>query len=355
MNETFDVAIVGAGSTGLTHAAAAHTQGLRVVVIEQNNRILGATVRGSGHITIDVHIDDKRVLANRSRELLLTYAQRACFWIARRGTLAVATAEDEHQVLRESGIGRLLSERDVSDLSPMKGAIGGALLKDDVHLNPREAAPALASWLATEGVTFLWSTGALGAEPGTLATTRGAISAERIIFCTGHYLAHTFPAAAIALGLTVTAHDMLLMQGVGLEFPIITGSALLRHDVFAATPAADQLRARITAERPDIIKLDADQTYTEVPGLGLIVGSTRTTAPSPSPFQEERCYELLARLTRSLFGLGHLQIEQRWQRLTAASTAHRTTIGDGIEAIAPLPLAVAPAIAERTFATANVV
>ncbi|WP_110588328.1 TIGR03364 family FAD-dependent oxidoreductase [Microbacterium suaedae] len=317
MKEIYDVAVVGSGIVGLAHAAAAHARGLRTIVVDRADRISGSTVRNFGHIGTTMQAGRARELAERSRELFLAYAPRAGFWLARRGTLMVATAEDEMQMLREVGEGRLLDEREVTDLAPVSGAVGGALLKDDMQVDPRDAANAFAVWLANEGVAFRWRTNALGAETGVLHTSRGAIRAENIVFCVNHDVDHVFPELAERHSIERCALDMVLATGIGLEFPVLTGSSMLRYSAFRQTPTHADLLARFQRDRPDMIDFDINQMYAEAPGTGLILGDSHRTELAAMPFQDEQVFSLLLREARRLFGLSHIDVRQRWQGVYA--------------------------------------
>jgi glycine/D-amino acid oxidase-like deaminating enzyme len=48
----FDIAIVGAGILGLAHALAATRLGLRAVVVDRDERAVGASIRNFGFITV---------------------------------------------------------------------------------------------------------------------------------------------------------------------------------------------------------------------------------------------------------------------------------------------------------------
>lgn len=332
MNRTYDVAVVGAGIVGLAHAAAAHARGLDVVVVDRAERPNGSTVRNFGHVGVSVQAGVAREHAERSRELLISYAQRVGFWLARRGTVIAATADDEMQVLRESGEGRLLSAREVGELTPVSGAVGGALLKDDMQVSPRELGPALAAWLQRDGVDIRWGVPALGAETGVLHTARGEIRAEAIVFCVGPDLDHVLPDVARRAGIERCGLDMLLAGGIGLEFPVLTGTSMLRYSAFRETPSYEALRTRMENERPDVIDLDVNQMYTEAPGLGLFVGDTHYVDRTLSPFQDERAFDLLIREAKRLFGLTGLAVLQRWQGVYAKGPGEflEEQVSDGV-------------------------
>ncbi|WP_345752344.1 TIGR03364 family FAD-dependent oxidoreductase [Microbacterium rhizophilus] len=318
MPERYDLAVVGAGVVGLGHAAAAMQRGLKVVVIDRATAIVGSTVRNFGHIGTSAHVGEAREYAERARELWKRYAPRAGFWLREPGTLVVARNEDERAVLAEAGEGTLLSGEDVMHRSPVRGAVGGAFLAGDVQVDPREAAPALAGYLARRGVEFRWRTTALGVEPGALHTSRGEIAADAIVFAVNFDVDHLFPEIAEEHGIVRCGLDMMLADGLGLGTPVLTGSSMLRYSTFAGTDAAAALRARFAAEDPEVLARDVNQMYTERPDGTLLVGDTHHRDVTVAPFQDEAAFDLLGRLARELFGRG-LRIRQRWQGVYASA------------------------------------
>jgi FAD dependent oxidoreductase TIGR03364 len=260
-----------------------------------------------------------RELAERTRELWLRHADRAGFWLRRSGTLLVARQADELAVLEEAVRAHLLSAAEVAERAPVRDALGGALLPDDLQVDPREAGPALAAHLASRGVDVRWRTAALGVEPGVLHTSRGAISAEAIVVAVNHDVDHLFPSIAEQHGIVRCSLDMLLADGIGLELPVLTGSSLLRYGAFAGTAAAAVVRARLEREQPEMLALDVNQMYTERPDGTLIIGDTHDRSVTVSPFQPERAFRLLEDITATLFLPGRPRVRERWQGVYASA------------------------------------
>ncbi|MFI5909560.1 TIGR03364 family FAD-dependent oxidoreductase [Dactylosporangium sp. NPDC051541] len=319
----YDLAVVGSGIVGLGHAAAAHERGLRVVVVDRASAITGASVRNFGHACVTAQTGPARDYAERSRELWLRYARRAGFWARESGTIVVARAADELAVLRHWAAGepgvKLLGE----DHVPGTDVLGGAWLPRDLQVDPREAAPALAQYLAEHGVEFRWRTSALGAETGVLHTSRGPIRAEAVVVAVGHDVDQLYPDVAEAAGVLRCGLDMLLAEpgtlAEPLPAPILTGWSLLRYSGFAGTAPAAALRERLAAQHPDLYALDLNQMYTQRPDGTLLVGDTHYRGTAVTPFQPESSFEALVRVTRELFGLERLPIRERWQGVYASA------------------------------------
>ncbi|MBX3094896.1 MAG: TIGR03364 family FAD-dependent oxidoreductase [Cryobacterium sp.] len=316
MTEHYDLAVVGAGIVGLGHAAAGLDRGLRVVVVERDAMIAGASVRNFGHVGTSVHVGEAGEYAIRARAAWLRLADHAGFWLRRSGSLMVARHHDELAVLEEAGGGELLTAEQVAGLAPVMGAVGGMLQHGDLQVDPREAAPAIAAWLALQGVEFQWRTTALFAETGVLHTSRGEIRAEAIVFAVNYDVDHVFPEVAERNGIERCALDMLLSDGVGLPLPLLTGSSMLRYSAFATQPSAAAVRERIARDEPSILTLDVNHMLTERPDGTLIVGDTHTVGTAISPFQNEGSFGLLERLTADLFGIAP-RIRERWQGVYA--------------------------------------
>jgi len=330
----YDLAVVGAGIVGLGHAVAALERGRRVVVVERATQVAGATVRNFGHAGFSAHAGEAGEYARVAREAWLRIASRAGLWARETGTLMVARHEDELAALREAGIGEPLSADAVADLAPVRGAVGGALLRGDLQVDPRHAGPAIAAWLATQGVEFRWRTAALGAEPGVLHTARGEIRAEAIVFAVNADVDQLFPGIAEDHGVRRCGLDMMLADGVGLPIPVLTGSSMLRYSAFADAPSIADVRTRIAAEEPAMIERDVNQMYTERPDGTLLVGDTHSRGETIAPFQDEADFALLQRLGEDLFGRP-LRIRQRWQGVyaTAPGDFLRVAPMDGVRVV----------------------
>jgi D-hydroxyproline dehydrogenase subunit beta len=318
MGERFDLAVVGAGIVGLGHAVAAVERGLKVVVVDRATAITGASIRNFGQIGTSMHAGQARDYAERARELWIRLAERAGFWLAHTGTLMVAQADDEMALLEEAGLGELLTAAQVAELAPVVGVVGGMRRSGDLQVDPREAAPAIARYLAARGVEFRWRTAALGVTPDTLHTSRGDIAADAIVVAVNFDVDQLFPGIAEEFGVQRCGLDMMLADGVGLRIPILTGSSMLRYTAFANTTAAAAVRERYAREEPDILARDVNQMYTERPDGTLLVGDTHYTGTAIEPFQDEAAFELLERLTSRLFG-APIRIRQRWQGVYASA------------------------------------
>jgi FAD dependent oxidoreductase TIGR03364 len=347
-----DVLIVGAGIVGLAHACAALSRGLTVTIIDRDARAVGASVRNFGHCCIT------------------EYAGLAGFVSVASGALALARSATELAVLaelaesREAGQVRMLTAAEaMGELRPDADPtiVGGALLRDDLRVDPREAASSLAAWLTSQpGVRMLWQTSYFGSEDGVARTSRGQIRAERTIVCVGHDLDYLFPELAASRGVERCALQMMRIQSprkMVLRPAVLTGTSMLRYPAFAETGAANALRAEISSARPELLAIGANVMFTQRPNGTLIVGDSHRYATTLAPFQKEATSGILLAEIEQILGLSELRVLERWQGIYASSAQQPFLI----EEVAPgvtvaivtsgVGMTISFGLAEKTFST----
>src|SRR5262245_10073947 len=122
----YDVLIVGAGVVGLGHALHALERGACVAVVERNPRATGASVRNFGHGCVTGQAGEALRYAMTARRDWLRLSKEAGFWLRDAGTVVVARADDEYEVLEDFHAERgedvvLLDAAAVRDRAPVAG------------------------------------------------------------------------------------------------------------------------------------------------------------------------------------------------------------------------------------------
>ncbi|ADP83934.1 FAD dependent oxidoreductase [Pseudofrankia inefficax] len=327
----FDLVVAGAGIVGLAHAAEGLRRGLRVAVVERDAFARGASVRNFGHGCVTGQAGEALGYAKVARERWLELGRLAGFYAEPTGTVVAARSAEELAVLREfaaAGVApvEVLDADGVRARVPVraKALVGGAFLPWDVRVNPREAVGAIARWLAAEGVTFFWRTAALEAAPGVLRTARGELAAPAIVLATGHDLDRLYPEIAERAEVRRCVLQMLRVAaplapgGLAVERfgpGVLTGLSLLRYAGFADCPSLPALRARFEAERPDLLAVDMNLMFTQLPDGDLLIGDTHERAVTHHPFHDERVDDLLLAETADLLGVpvAELAVRERWR------------------------------------------
>lgn len=317
-----DLIIVGSGILGLATAFLARRQGRTVRIIDRSARSVGSSIQNFGHACFTGQADEVQPLAMASRAGWQEAAAATGIWAAETGTFAPAMTEPELRILQEFAAHRgsdqvqMLDAGEVADAigNPDLRAIGGAHLPLDMRVNPRETAPALATWLARECVEFDWSTTVTEVAGGTVSTNRGDFHADQVVACPGLGLSALFPAIADAHEVRICTLVMSLIdrpQHLPSGFAMFTGTSMARYDGFAAMPGAAALREDLAQREPELVDAIANLMVTDIPG-GLLIGDSHAYDLSPEPFIDEGIANLLLDRATTLLGIEEPVVLQRW-------------------------------------------
>ncbi|MER7769255.1 TIGR03364 family FAD-dependent oxidoreductase [Kitasatospora sp. NPDC096140] len=346
-----DVVIVGAGIIGLAHAFEALSNGLSVTVVDRDRQPVGASVRNFGHCCISAQDGDLLALAQRSRPGWLRAAETVGIWAEEAGTLVVARSATEAAVLeelRDERGGDAVELRTAARTAALLGRaddaagdlVGGAFLPADLRVNPREAAPGLARWVAEQPQgRVLWGTAVTGVEPGTVHTTRGPVHGDRILICVGHDLDYLFPDIAEDHGIQrcrLTMARAAAPAGFRTSSAVLTATSMLRYDAFTSRPSAALLREEVLGHSRELLDIGANVMFTRLPDGTVLVGDSHHYDATTTPFVDERTHELLTDAVARVLGVERLRVLERWQGVYASSPRGPLLVRDlapGVRAI----------------------
>ena len=323
-----DLVVVGAGIVGLAHAYHAHRAGLEVTVVERDEFAVGASIRNFGHVCMTAQAGLPLQYAQAAREDWLRLATDAGLPVRETGTVVLARTAIEQRVLHEFVAERgtpvrLLDAQEAARAIGFEvpGLIAAALLPADLRVDAPAAIPALAAYLASRGVRFLWRTNVLDVEDGAVLTTRGRVRAPRVIIAVGHDLDRLMPDAADSVGMQRCRLRMLEVDpptGAVVTPAVLTGTSMLRYDGFTAMPSAPALRAEVLATDPRLLAETVNLMMTQRPDGRLIIGDTHRYSVTEPPFEDESAEELLLEAAGRLLG-APLTVRRRWRGVYASS------------------------------------
>lgn len=332
--ETFDVAIVGAGIVGLAHALAAARLGRRVVVLDRDAQANGASIRNFGFVTVTGQERGRTWRrARRSREVWAEIAEPAGIKIEQHG-LAMVAQRPEAQAVLEAFMATDMAERcrwlgaveARNRLGGMRPAhLRGALFSEiDLRVESRTAIPALTRWLAaSHGVVFRHGVAVHDVGTGRLETSAGPVRATTIVVCPGDDLTTLFPEVLAGAGLTRCKLQMMRLAPPGYRLPatVMSDLSLVRYLGYAALPEAAALRQRLEAEQPDQLANGIHLIVAQSADGSLVVGDSHHYAATPDPFALAEIERLILAEFEAVFGPAPPVIE-RWTGTYAAADRH---------------------------------
>lgn len=325
-----DLVVVGAGIVGLAHAVDAVRRGLSVVVLERDDRAIGASVRNFGHGGVTGQAGRAATYADLARDTWVRLAKDAGFWLAECGAVVVARHDDELAVLSElaehrDGDVRVLDRGALLDAVPVgsDAVIGGAHLDRDIRVDPREAVGAIAAWVDRQpGAEVRFATNVVAVEPGAVRTAAGAVNGRAVVVCLGQDVDRLFPGIAAAAGVQRCALHMLAVAAPGgarYDPAVLSGLSLLRYPAFAACPSTADVRARLQVQAPELLGAGMNLMLTQRPTGDVLIGDTHSYDRTLAPFRDEATDELVLREAAHLLGAPRLVVRQRWRGVYAAA------------------------------------
>ena len=332
--DSFDIAIVGAGIVGLAHALAATRLGLSTVIVDRDAQANGASIRNFGFVTVTGQEQGKVWRrARRSRDVWAEIAGPAGIAVEQRG-LAMVAQRPEARLVCEAFL-----ETDMAEgCSWIEGAAAKAFLGDvrpahlegvlsspiDLRVESRTAILALAAWLERgRGVAFRRGVAVKHVESGRLETTTGVIRAQRIIVCPGDDLTTLFPDSLAKAGITRCKLQMLRLASPGYRLPatVMSDLGMIRYLGYAALPEAKALKRRLQAERPDHLANGIHLIVAQSADGSLIVGDSHHYAQTPDPFASDQVDRLILEEFRAVFG-SLPPVLERWTGTYASAAGH---------------------------------
>ena len=328
----FDVAVIGGGIVGLSHAWMAVRRGLSVVLFDRSAQAEGATVRNFGMIwPIGQPSGELYATALRSRELWLELDEQKVVKAARCGSLHLAHHDDEHAVLEEFSSGgtddcRLLSVAETLAAAPIANPTGlkGSLWSPtELRVDPRVAAASIAAWLElSQGVTRHFGTPIAEVDNGNITAADGRQwQAERIIICSGSDLKTLFPEVLAASGLRLCKLQMLRTVAqtgsVHQDAHIASGLTLRHYTSFGHCPSLQKVKDRVAAHNPLLDRYGIHVMATRSDSGELILGDSHEYNDDISPFDKAEIDELILLELQKIIQLQNWTIKERWHGVYA--------------------------------------
>jgi FAD dependent oxidoreductase TIGR03364 len=331
---TYDVAVVGSGIVGLAHAYACAKRGLQVIVFDRSPAPQGASVRNFGMVwPVGQPPGELRELAMASRALWSEVLCSAGIWHLPCGSLHLAYAEDEMEVLQEfhdkysdNGYScRMLNPDGALEYSPVIKANGlkGALHSpDEICVNPRTTLATLLAYLSEAfGVVFEYGRSVVSVESGTVVAGGIAWKANHVFICTGDDFETLYPDLLAAQGMVRCRLQMLKAAPPDRHFRIGThlcaGLTLAHYKNFRGLSSLPKLLDRFRSENPQQMKYGIHVLVSQHQDGALTIGDSHVYDNSVSPFSQTEIDDLIWNSLSRFLPVSELTVIERWHGVYA--------------------------------------
>ncbi len=331
MKRTLDVAVVGAGIVGLSHAWMAARRGLSVGVFERTPAAEGATVRNFGMVwPVGQPVGAARELALRARELWREIDSAGAVKVETCGSLHVAFREDELAVIQEychtvDSSCQMISPEEVlsrSELVNPTGLLGGMWSASECRVDPRTAAAKIAAWLEREyGVEFHFGTPIRSVENGLVQATSGdQWLAGHTLICSGSDLKSLYPNVFAESGLRLCKLQMFKTNQLRTQAdaPHIASGLTLRHYTsFEDCASLSSLKERVANETPELDEFGIHVMASHFASGDVILGDSHEYDIAIRPFDNPQIDAWMIRELRKILKLQNWDVTERWHGIYA--------------------------------------
>ncbi len=325
-----DVAVIGAGIVGLAHALAAAKQGKKVILLERNERAVGASIRNFGLVwPIGQPAGPLYERALRSRNIWLEIAEKSGIWCAESGSLHLAYRQDEMDVLeeyvettpeaREQGCA-IIPAKEVLQKSPAakdNELLGALWSPTELNVDPRQAIPAISRILEREyGVDFRFGATVKSIDLPNVETTSGSLRVGRVYVCGGNDFETLYPEVFAESGISRCKLQMMRTaqqpDGWQLGPSLCGGLTLLHYRAFEHCESLEALRERTRHELPFYVDNHIHVMVSQTALGELTIGDHHEYGLTHDPFESEEINAKILDYFNTFATVPELKVAERW-------------------------------------------
>jgi len=335
--------VIGAGIVGLATARAVAEKGYRVKVFDRSGKAVGASIRNFGMVWPIGQPDGKLFnRAIRSREIWKEVASQAGIWFDPVGSLHLAYAQDERNVLEEfyslTKGSRKLKLLDAKQTLQLSHAVaetnlqGSLYCEEEIIVDPRQAICNLPGFLSEKyGVEFYWSSCVSFVADNTVYIgNKEEHEADLIFICSGSDFETLYPEEYAALPLTKCKLQMMRLASQPNNWrigPAICGAlSLIHYKSFTVAPSLRILKQRFEHEMPEYLKWGIHVMVSQNQNGELTVGDSHEYGITPEPFDKDFINDMILQYLKTFACFRDDKVIESWNGVYAKLTNGETDI-----------------------------
>lgn len=328
--------VIGAGIVGLAAARALSVSGYKVTVIERSQRAVGASIRNFGMIwPVGQPAGELFERAMLSRSIWKTVCEEAGIWYNETGSLHMAYAADELDVLEEMaetgksyGDFEILTHQQTlqrSDAVVPKNLLGSLWSPNEMIVDPRQAIARIPTLLEEKyGVEFKWGRTVTDIAYPTVYLGDETFEADRIIICGGADFETLYSALYRAAPMTKCKLQMMRtvpQPGDWTIGPSLCGAlSLLHYKSFASASSLQTLRDRLIEQYPAYIEWGIHVMVSQNGSGQLTIGDSHEYGLTHDPFNKKFINQLILDYLRQFARFRNETIAETWNGVYAKMT-----------------------------------
>ena len=335
MNTSYDLIVIGGGILGTFHAYHALKKGLKVVLLEKDQKPQSATVRNFGQV-VPSGMNTK--WQNFGRESLHIYKEiQSEFDISVRqeGSIYLASNNEETQLLEElheinrtnSYESQLLTKSEcLYRYSQLRRDYvqAGLFFPEEVIIEPRLMIHRLHKYLKTLGLSIFYNTTVL--ECDTLSTgvnlitaDSGSLMAQKVIICNGSDFKILYPKLFKESDIEISKLQMMQTKpqpNFRLKGSVLTGLSIRRYEAFYECPSYQAIKAK-EEEDSSVKKWGVHILFKQATDSSVILGDSHEYADVENKntlgFDSYMDIDnFILQESKKIFNLPTYEIQNRW-------------------------------------------
>lgn len=332
--------VVGSGIVGLATARSLAVRGWEVTVFDRSPEPVGASVRNFGMVwPVGQPTGPLLERALLSRSLWIELLSAAGAWFEETGSLLVLRQPEELRVA-EDFVARNRNFRSCALLTPKEalqkapalkaeGLLGAIWSPTEVIVDPRQAVPALMTWLQ-EKVLVQFRLGQAVTEVGSgyVKTGGNRMEADLVVVCSGQDFETLFPEEFRKASITRCKLQMLRTEpqpaGWRLGTALCAGLTLTHYASYADCDGLAELKKYYQEHVPDYVRWGIHVMASQMGSGELTLGDSHEYGPGPDPFDKQFINQLILNYLYAFCDFPKRDIRETWHGIYAKMTDGRT-------------------------------
>ena len=345
-SEQFDCIIVGAGALGSFHAYHALKRGLRVLLLEKDERPMEATVRNFGQAVPSGMSSGKwQQLGRRSLEIYKDIQSKFDISVRQNGTVYLASNRVEQTLIEELAAinekqgyaSQLLDKEACLEKYPGLRAsycVGGLFFPDEVTIEPDRLIYAVLAYLKEQpGLVYkpqqlVRSVVSKGNYNEVESADGNVYRGAKVIICSGRDFQALYPSVFYNSDIEVSKLQMMRttpMEGYVLPGSVLGGLSIRRYESFHECPSYKKLDAGAIDER--FRKWGVHVLFKQAVDGSMIIGDSHEYADARVAGElgfDNRpvINDIILEEAQRMFNMPHWNIAKQWNGYYAQRKGH---------------------------------